>query len=60
MADDLINALQTANRSASVLQGIANPPQINPLAAINAEIRRQSRVSKPIRRRCKPARCVRR
>ena len=37
MADDLINALQTANRSASVLQGIANPPQINPLAAINAE-----------------------
>jgi hypothetical protein len=37
MADsDLINALQTSNRSASVLQGIANPPQINPLAAITA------------------------
>jgi len=36
MADDIINALQTANRSASVLQGIANPPQVNPLAAISA------------------------
>jgi hypothetical protein len=31
---DTLNALQAANRSASVLQGIANPPQINPLAAI--------------------------
>jgi hypothetical protein len=36
MADDIINALQTANRSASVLQGIANPPQVNPLAAVTA------------------------
>ena len=36
MADDLINALQQSNRSASVLQGIANPPQVNPLAAITA------------------------
>src|SRR4249920_1799850 len=36
MADDLVNALQQSNRSASVLQGIANPPQVNPLAAITA------------------------
>lgn len=35
MADDL-NALLAGNRSASVLQGIANPPQVNPLAAINS------------------------
>jgi len=33
MADDVANLLN-ANRSASVLQGIANPPQVNPLAAI--------------------------
>ena len=33
---DTLNALQAANRSASVLQGIANPPQFNPLAAITA------------------------
>jgi len=35
MADDL-NSLLQANRSSSVLQGIANPAQINPLAAVNS------------------------
>jgi hypothetical protein len=35
MADDL-NALLSANRSASVLEGIANPAQVNPLAAFNS------------------------
>jgi len=35
MADDL-NSLLQANRSSSVLQGIANPAQINPLAAMNS------------------------
>jgi len=35
MADDL-NSLLQANRSASVLQGIANPAQVNPLAAMNS------------------------
>src|SRR4051812_37331452 len=35
MADDLTNLL-AANRSSSVLQGIANPAQINPLAAITS------------------------
>jgi hypothetical protein len=33
MADDVLNLLN-ANRSSSVLQGIANPAQVNPLAAI--------------------------
>jgi hypothetical protein len=35
MADDL-NSLLAANRSSSVLQGIANPAQVNPLAAVNS------------------------
>jgi hypothetical protein len=35
MADDL-NSLLAANRSSSVLQGIANPAQVNPLAAMNS------------------------
>jgi hypothetical protein len=35
MADDLTNLLQ-ANRSASVLQGIMNPAQVNPLAAMTS------------------------
>lgn len=37
MADsDLVNALTTANRSSSVLQGIANPTVFNPLQVIGA------------------------
>jgi len=36
MADDPLNALLQANRSTSVLQGIANPVLVNPLAAINS------------------------
>ena len=35
MADDL-NSLLAANRSSTVLQGIANPAQINPLAAMTS------------------------
>ncbi len=37
MADDL-NSLLQANRSSSVLEGIANPPQFNPLAAQNSAV----------------------
>lgn len=37
MSDTLANAL-AAQRSASVLQGIANPPQFNPLAAQNSAV----------------------
>jgi hypothetical protein len=33
---DTLNSLLSANRSSSVLQGIANPAQVNPLAAINS------------------------
>ncbi len=35
---DTLNALQTANRTSSVLQSIANPAQVNPLAATQAGI----------------------
>ena len=35
---DTLNALQTANRTSSVLQSIANPAQVNPLAAIQSGI----------------------
>jgi hypothetical protein len=41
MADDL-NALLQANRSSSVLEGIANPPQFNPLAAQNSAVQAAS------------------
>lgn len=33
---DTLNSLLQANRSSSVLQGIANPAQVNPLAALNS------------------------
>lgn len=35
MSDTLTNALASANRSSSVLQGIANPATLNPLAGIS-------------------------
>ncbi len=41
MADDL-NALLQANRSSSVMEGIANPPQFNPLAAQNSAVQAAS------------------
>lgn len=34
MSDTLANALSDANRSSTVLQGIAHPPTVNPLAGI--------------------------
>src|SRR4051794_23795157 len=34
MSDTLANALSSASRSSTVLQGIANPPQFNPLAGM--------------------------
>jgi hypothetical protein len=35
---DSINALLQSNRSSSVLEGIANPPQVNVLGSISAGI----------------------